>query len=247
MAAAGRITGQTAVVVGGSRGIGLGLVRKLLDRDNRVIATARKPAEAVQLKELGQQYGGKLQVTALDMSEPASVTAWAQSLKEQQGVGHIDVLVNSAGVYGNRRGALAEWTPEDFTEVFKTNTLGPFMVVQQLHKQGLLGPPRSLVVNVTTIMASHGDPTVSGVTPGGYAYRASKGALNIVNKALSLELAKDKVEFVLIHPGYVQTDMTGGQGWVTVEESTTGIMSVLETKYPLNDKWYAFNGDEVPY
>lgn len=59
----------------------------------------------------------------------------------------------------------------DFQEVFNTNTVGPFLVVQQLVKQGLLGPPGSTVINITSIMSSHADQTISSVTPGGYAYR----------------------------------------------------------------------------
>lgn len=123
----------------------------------------------------------------------------------------FQVLINNAGIYG-RRAALADFTPEDFSSVFQTNTIGPFMVVQQLLQQELLGPPGSLIVNITSIMSSHGDQTVSSVTPGGYAYRASKAALNIINKALSLDLKDRQVECVLVHPGYVKTDMTGGRG-----------------------------------
>lgn len=60
----------------------------------------------------------------------------------------------------------------DFQEVFSTNAVGPFLVVQQFVQQGLLGgPTRSTVVNISSIMSSHADPTISSVTPGGYAYR----------------------------------------------------------------------------
>lgn len=59
----------------------------------------------------------------------------------------------------------------DFHTVFNTNAVGPFLVVQSFLKQGLLGPPGSTVANVSSIMASHGDPTISSTTPGGYAYR----------------------------------------------------------------------------
>jgi NAD(P)-dependent dehydrogenase (short-subunit alcohol dehydrogenase family) len=62
-------------------------------------------------------------------------------------------------------------TADDFVSVYNTNTVGLFLVVQNFMKQGLLGAPGSTVVNVTSIMASHGDPTISSTTPGGYAYR----------------------------------------------------------------------------
>eukprot|EP00878_Enallax_costatus_P043903 GHUV01052007.1.p1 GENE.GHUV01052007.1~~GHUV01052007.1.p1 ORF type:complete len:177 (+),score=24.99 GHUV01052007.1:451-981(+) len=158
----------------------------------------------------------------------------------------LQVLINNAGVYG-RRATLSEFAPEDFTNVFQTNTIGPFLVVQQLLHQELLGPPGSLIVNITSIMSSHGDQTVSSVTPGGYAYRASKAALNIINKALCLDLKDRQIECVLIHPGYVKTDMTGGAGWVDVEESTSGMLNVLEDGRPLNDRFYAYNGQEIPW
>jgi hypothetical protein len=67
----------------------------------------------------------------------------------------------------------------DFQAVFNTNAVGPFLVVQSLLKQGLLGPPGSTIVNVTSIMASHGDPTISSVTPGGYAYRCEAGVMSM--------------------------------------------------------------------
>jgi NAD(P)-dependent dehydrogenase (short-subunit alcohol dehydrogenase family) len=84
------------------------------------------------------------------------------------------LLINNAGIYG-RRGNLVDFEATDFQAVFNANAVGPFLVVQNLLKQGLLGPPGSTVVNITSIMASHGDPTISSVTPGGYAYRCEPG------------------------------------------------------------------------
>jgi NAD(P)-dependent dehydrogenase (short-subunit alcohol dehydrogenase family) len=69
-----------------------------------------------------------------------------------------------------------ELEAHDFIATFSTNAVGPFLVVQQLLQAGLLGPPGSLVVNISSIMASHGDPSISSVTPGGYAYRWVGGA-----------------------------------------------------------------------
>jgi len=86
--------------------------------------------------------------------------------------------------------------------------LGPFFVVQQLHKAGLIGGAQgTLVVNISSIMASHSDTTVA--PGGGYAYRASKTALNIITQSMATDLAPEGITSVLIHPGYVSTDMTG--------------------------------------
>ncbi|MEW5297504.1 MAG: hypothetical protein WDW36_000710 [Sanguina aurantia] len=270
---AAMITGKTIVVTGGSRGIGLGLVKRFLQRDNTVVATTRKPAEAEALHQLAQQPGkGKLLIKLLDTSCEASVTAWAAALATE--VSHVDVLVNNAGAYG-RRLPLSELTAEDMLYAFKVNALGPFLCVQQLCNRGLLGsvpstgspspPPAaaapatpeqlplrspsttSLIVNISSIVASHGDTTVSATSPSGYAYRASKAALNIMSKSFTIDLGKSGVRSVLIHPGYVQTDLTGGAGWVSVEQSTDGIMAVLEGAEPLDGRFLSYTGEQIPW
>lgn len=83
------ITGRTVVVTGGSRGVGLGLVKKFLAGDNQVIATTRKAGEAKFLHELKQQYDAKLQISELDVSQASSIEQWSTRLK--QDVQHIDV------------------------------------------------------------------------------------------------------------------------------------------------------------
>jgi NAD(P)-dependent dehydrogenase (short-subunit alcohol dehydrogenase family) len=83
--------------------------------------------------------------------------------------------------------------------------------------------------------------------PGGYAYRASKAALNIVNKSMSIDLAGRGITAVLLHPGYVRTRMTGGQGLIDVQTSVSGMLSVLESNAPLNGHWYDYKAEEIPW
>mmetsp|Transcript_14159 Transcript_14159/g.38340 ORF Transcript_14159/g.38340 Transcript_14159/m.38340 type:complete len:151 (-) Transcript_14159:445-897(-) len=147
---------------------------------------------------------------------------------------------------------------------FQTNAVGPFLVVQQLLAAGLIGSPSAenldtsvqqqqegcstLIANISSIVASHGDQEVSSKMGGGYAYRASKAALNIINKALCNDLtASHRVESVLLHPGYVRTDLTGGLGVIDVKESTDGLFAVLSSEKPLNNKFYSYTGDEIPW
>ncbi|GAB4820963.1 hypothetical protein N2152v2_008009 [Parachlorella kessleri] len=85
-------------------------------------------------------------------------------------------------------------------------------------------------------------------TSGGcYSYRASKAALNIVTKSLAIDLQSEGITSVLLHPGYVRTDMTGWQGLVTAEASAAGLLHVLESGRPLNGRWYAYDGKEIPW
>ncbi|KIY96373.1 C-factor [Monoraphidium neglectum] len=240
-------------MITGKTGIGRGLVEKLLARGNTVIATTRSAdaPSSEPLRRLAAEHPARLVVTELDTASQGSVEAWAAALKDQHKIKHVDLLINNAGIYSGdgRRPKLEEFTAADFLPVFMTNSVGPFLVIQQLLARQLLGPPGSLVVNVSSIMGSNSDPTVSAVTPGAYAYRASKAALNSVTTTLARDFERDgrQIQCCLVHPGYVKTDMTSGQGWVEVEESAAGILKVLEDGRPLNGRWYSFNGDEIPW
>ncbi|GAX74643.1 hypothetical protein CEUSTIGMA_g2091.t1 [Chlamydomonas eustigma] len=240
------ITGKMIVVTGGSRGVGFGLVQQFLRRDNVVIATTRDTTRAHELQKLAETAGGKLIVHELDTSEVSSIKHWSNDLKED--VPHVDVLINNAGVFGRRLGFL-ELEAEDFLKTFTTNTVGPFLVSQELYRQGLLGGERgqSLVVNISSVMSSHGDQAKDNSGGGAYAYRASKAALNIINKAMATDLHQHGITSVLIHPGYVATDMTDYKGHISVQESTEGIMAVLESGKMLNDRFFSFRGEELPW
>ncbi|KAI3427133.1 hypothetical protein D9Q98_007070 [Chlorella vulgaris] len=234
------ITGKTVVVVGGSRGIGAEFVRQFAAKGNAVIAACRQPSQA---KEVQGIDGVKL--TTCDISSPQSVERWAAEVKEA--TSHVDYVINNAGIYGRRVG-LTDVTAEDMLATFTTNCIGPLLVVQQLHKQGLLGGKQQTVVaSVTSKVGSVAD-NQSG---GGYAYRASKSALNIVNKSLSIDLADRNVVCTLLHPGYVVTDMTGGKGLIDKQTSVSGMIGVLEDgaagKLPLQGTWHDYKKETVPW
>lgn len=277
---AGRIANKIIVVTGGSRGIGLGIAKQFMQRPgNRVIVTLRDINQISDdlrhaMAPTSSSSSSSLEVMELDTSKNESISTWAENLGKK--VRHVDVLVNNAGVYG-RRLALQEFEPSDFLTAFNVNSMGPFFVVQQMLKQGLLGHPStlttpsstttpsssssasavfpsSLVVNISSIIASHGDQKVSSAAGGGYAYRASKAALNIINKSMALDLAPQGVECVLIHPGYVATDMTDYKGWISVDESTSGIIKVLEEGGSegqlgkgINGRFFSYDGTEIPW
>lgn len=240
------IRGLRAVVTGGNRGIGRALVEALLAREGTsVLAACRDVGRAEStLASLLQEFPGRLALSELDAASPESIARWAG---DGVGPGHIDLLINNAGVYGSaghtKRMNVEDVTEEEMLLCFRTNTVGPLIVVQQLLKAGKLGGAApSLVGNVTSKVGSVAD-NGSG---GGYAYRASKAAINVVNKSLSIDLAERNVESVLLHPGWVQTDMTQGQGFITARESAEGMLKILETP-GMNGKWFDYKGEEVPW
>jgi NAD(P)-dependent dehydrogenase (short-subunit alcohol dehydrogenase family) len=237
------------VVTGGTRGIGAGLVNKLMQRPgNHVIATGR---HVDGYKPTISSSSSRLDYLALDVTDHSSIRAFASELKSK--CKRVDVLINNAGVYGPRRASIEEYEPEDLTHCFSVNALGPFLTMQSLLKEKMLGRQEdgtggpSLIVNISTIVSSHGDSTVS--KGGGYAYRASKSALNIMNKAMSIDLLPLDIYSTLLHPGYVATDMTAFQGTVSISDSADGIIRHLESMpaAELNNRFFSFQSQEIPY
>ena len=223
---------HTFLVTGANRGIGLELARQLAARGERVIATARDPEKARELRQLDTR------VEALDVADEASVRAFAGRLEGQP----VDVLVNNAGV-GVGRGELGALDMDELRRCFEVNTLGALRVTQALLENVRAGE-RKVVANVTSKMGSIADNTSGG----SYAYRASKCALNMVTKSLSVDLARDGVTCVVLHPGWVKTDMGGSSAPLSVEESARGLLEVIDGLTPeKTGEFFDYSGETIPW
>lgn len=215
----------------------LQLVRQLVSKGSTVYATARKPDAAKELKKLADNAG--VQISCLDVNSPTSIQEWARNLR--QTVNHIDLLINNAGIL--EASDLMEVTAEEMVEAFRVNAVGPLLVTQQLIKHGLLGKPgTSIVANMSSRMGSVEDNGSGGY----YSYRASKSALNVINKSLAIDLAPRGVTCIDLHPGYVRTDMTGHRGTIDAQSCAAGLLKVLESDKPTGT-WWDYKGEEVPW
>jgi NAD(P)-dependent dehydrogenase (short-subunit alcohol dehydrogenase family) len=258
----GPIANALVVVTGANRGIGLEFCKQILAKSdgNSVVASCRDPSAATDLNALQKEMGAsRLAIVALDVADEKSIAKWAENLAALEPVkahgGSISVVINNAGTTGTdgySKWELQDMTAEEMMHVYRINTIGPMLVTQQLVKRGLVGssagsPPEgpvSLVGNVTSKVGSV-DDNGSGK---GYAYRASKAALNIVNKSMSIDLADRGVWCQLLHPGWVRTRMTEGRGLIDADESAAGLIKAMEGEYgPINGCWYDYKGDEIPW
>lgn len=234
----GAITGKTIVVTGASRGIGKEFCKQLASKGNRVIAACRTPEDVKDLDTIAELTA--LDVSVVDSVDPKSISNWAKTIAGM--CDHVDVLINNAGIYG-KRASFEEMDAETMMDVYRINCIGPLMVSQHLFKHQLLGGKTpSIIANVTSKVGSV-DDNGSG---GSYAYRASKSALNNVNKSMSIDLAGQNIMSTLLHPGWVRTDMTNNNGLIDVDESVRGMINVLETK-ELQGTWHAFDGKVIPW
>jgi len=199
------------VVTGANRGIGLEFCRQLSARGDHVIAACRQTS--AELDELGVEL-----VTGIDVGNSESL----QLLTTAVGERNIDLLVNNAGIL--RRDELAtidDKAIDAMIEQFRINSIGPVLVTRALAANMSTG---SKVGIVTSRMGSVTDNSSGGY----YGYRMSKAAVNIAGKSLSIDLAKKGISVFLLHPGYVQTDMTSGQADVDPAVSVNGLLERLD-------------------
>ena len=223
----------TVFITGANRGIGLSLARNFADAGYNVIGTARKPEQATALKETGAR------VEQLDVTDQASVDAMAQRMAETP----IDILINNAGIKGGESKDMASLDVENMEWVLNVNTLGPVRVIKALFPN-VHSSQRKIVVNISSTMGSI-ERNTWGCCAG---YRASKSALNSINKTFAVDFGKQGVTFVVMHPGYVQTDMNEGQGNITPDQSGAGLMNVITgLDASDNGKFYDWQGNELPW
>ncbi len=224
----------TILITGTNRGIGLEFMKQYAADGTDVIACCREPAKADALKKLG----GKVRVMALDVADPQSVEA----LKKQLGDAPIDILINNAGVGGPREAKSGTLDMDAWLNVFRVNSIAPFMVALALKPNLKLGKDKKLVT-ITSVLGSTAE-NGGGMQP----YRASKAAVNNLMHGLSKDWAKDGISIGIFHPGWVQTDMGGSAAPVKAHDSVTGLRARIAELNAKNSGTYRdFTGKEIAW
>lgn len=208
---------KTALITGANRGLGLEFTRQLSNQGMRVIACARDIEAATALKELADM-GGSIQLETLDVTDETSITSLSDKLQHEK----IDLLVNNAGSSGERGVTIGNIHKQNFIDVFTVNCFGVVKMCEQFLPQLKQGDNKQILV-VSSRMGSISDND-SGKS---YAYRASKAALNAAMRSFAIDVEEQGVKVMLIHPGWVRTDMGGENGHIDVTESVTGMLEQL--------------------
>jgi NAD(P)-dependent dehydrogenase (short-subunit alcohol dehydrogenase family) len=212
---------ERILITGTGRGLGLQFTRHWLAGGREVFALARDPKGSEALQTLQAEHGQRLHTARCDVAGDGSV---AEARSE---VGKIwdslDLLVNNAGTYGPKRGSLETVKLDDVRRVFEVNTLGSIRV-NRAFVPLLRGGVNPRVVHLTSLMGSIGDNTSGG----SWSYRISKTALNMVCRNLAHELREEGIPCVVIHPGWVRTDMGGSGAPLTVKESVAAMAATID-------------------
>lgn len=231
---------KTVLITGSNRGIGLEFVRQYAADGWRIIACARQPEKAEALQQLLAQYPQQIVVYALDVADLVQISQLAQTLKDIA----IDLLINNAGVYPESDFlGFGQTQYEDWIAAFRVNTMAPLKIAEAFVTHIQRGQLKTLVT-ITSKMGSMADNSSGG----NYQYRSSKAAVNMVVKSLSIDLAKLGITAILLHPGWVQTDMGGPNAWISVEQSVTGMRQLIGNAKPTDaGRFLAYDGQEVPW
>ncbi len=196
------------LVTGANRGIGLALTRHLAERGDHVIAACRKSSPELD------RTGARVE-TGVDVSRDEDVAGLARKLEGER----LDWLILNAGVMSVQR--LGELDRDGIRRQFEVNALGPLRVADAL--AGNLGEGGKIGI-ITSRMGSIADNTSGG----SYGYRMSKAAVNMAGKSLAEDLRPRGIAVFLLHPGFVRTDMVGGNGHVEPEEAAAGLIARLD-------------------
>lgn len=215
------------LITGANRGIGLALTTQLKKRGDYVIAAVRSSSRP--LVDLGVRVE-----TGVDVTSGASLRGVAERLAELE----LDWLICNAGLLES------DGFPSDEAAIrrqFEVNALGPLRTVSAFAPRLRNGAKVALI---TSRMGSLADNTSGGM----YGYRMSKAALNMAGRSLAHDLRPREIAVALLHPGYVRTDMTQGNGSIDPTDAARGLIARIdELSMETSGRFWHQNGELLPW
>ncbi|MBV4539260.1 SDR family oxidoreductase [Pseudomonas urmiensis] len=206
---------KTALIIGASRGLGLGLVQRLHEDGWNIIATVR---DAQNPSELGTIAG--VQIETLEMNDTEQLDALQQILHGQV----LDLLFVNAGVMGPLPQDLEAVSSQQIGDLFMTNAVAPIRVARRLADQ--LREGSGVLAFMSSILGSVTIPD-GGEIP---LYKASKAALNSMINSFVVELQRPDLSVLAMHPGWVKTAMGGENAEIDVLTSTRGMLEQIKAQ-----------------
>ena len=231
---------ETTLITGANRGIGLEFSRQLAEDGWCVLACSRDLEKSDALNKLAAEYPERITLYALDVTNHGQIEKLSQTLANKP----IDLLINNAGVFPDINDRSFGQTDYDsWAHAFLVNTMAPLKIAEEFIDQ-VTQSSRKTIVTITSKMGSVADNGRGG----SYIYRSSKSAVNMVIKSIAIDLESNDIISVLLHPGWVRTDMGGPSGLISVEQSVSGMLSVIrEVTSADSGKFIAYDGQIIPW
>jgi len=191
------LEGKTALVTGGSRGLGFGIARGLAEHGADVAITARHPKRLKEAEARLKETSRGVWSFSFDLSEVEAIPRFYK--KVCKATGGVDILVNNAG--GTRRGPAEKLPLRQWDEVIKLNLTAVFALSKEFAKERIASGRPGKIINIGSLMCECSCPTTA-------AYTAGKGGIRQLTKALALDWAPYGINVNAIGPGYFATDLT---------------------------------------
>jgi 3-oxoacyl-[acyl-carrier protein] reductase len=193
-----KLKDQVALVTGGSRGIGRGIVKAFVQEGAKVAFVYRgSQAAADSLMQEITQAGGTGMALQADVTDPQAAQGCVDKVLKEWG--KLDILVNNAGII--KDDLFIKLEPEAWNSVLATNLGGTYNFCRAVAYNPMVRQRHGRIINISSVAAEH-------VNPGQTNYAASKGAINAFTRALAVELAARNITVNAIAPGFIETDMS---------------------------------------
>ena len=225
----------TVLVTGANRGLGLEFCKQYAADGWQVLACCRNPETAGKLASIPE-----VRVLPLDVSDFSQIDHLATQLQDTA----IDVLINNAGIYNDSSvSGFGKLDYADWTRALTINTQAPVKMAEAFLPHLKRGDNK-LLVSITSQMGSIAD-NGSG---GSILYRTSKAALNAAMKSIAIDLEDRKIGVLVLHPGWVKTDMGGANALIDARESVTGMRRVIAEFTPDQSGCFLkYDGSPLPW
>ena len=225
----------TVLITGANRGLGLEFCKQYADEGWDVLACCRNPETADKLADIPQ-----VRVLPLDVSDFAQIDKLAAQLQDTA----IDVLINNAGIYGDSpRRSFGQLDYAAWTQTLTINTQAPVKMAEAFLPHLQRGD-KKMLVSISSQMGSIAD-NGSG---GSIVYRTSKSALNAAMKSIAIDLAEQGIGVLVLHPGWVKTDMGGPNALIDAQKSVAGMRQVI-ARFTLDQSggFLKYDGSSLPW
>jgi NAD(P)-dependent dehydrogenase (short-subunit alcohol dehydrogenase family) len=225
---------KNALIIGVSRGLGLGLARELLTRGWHVTGTVRGAAKGSGLDE----FHGQVRLDTVDINNQGTVSAFLERIKHEV----FDVAFINAGVSGPVDASADNVSSDEVNYIFTTNAISPVRLAGKLLP--LVRRDTGILAFMTSGLGSV-EGNVHATMP---IYSASKAALNHLSRSFVAGLGDENITVLNIHPGWVRTDMGGEHADIDVATSVRGIADVLEAKAGAGGQEFLnYKGETLPW
>ncbi len=225
---------KKAVITGANRGIGLEFAKQLKQRGYYVIGCCRVPKKAYELEKVSDE------IFKLDITNDEDIFSLKYHLNKQP----LDLLINNAGIIGEQGVTVGNVYRDNFHHVLDVNCVSSIILSDALLKNIRSSEDKHILV-ISSTMGS-----ISENRRGrSYAYRASKTALNCVMRSFAIDVEPLGVKVMLLHPGWVRTNIGGERAAIDVDTSVKGMLKQMDSYIAMShaETIRSYDGETIPW